>query len=164
MPDMKYRRLTLEELQELETEFVRFLAAQSIAAEDWEKIKAQEAERAEQLLDYFSDVVFEKVIFNVEYLEQKHARDIRTYHCLPDKLVMNGLLLEGENSLDLRENIDPTAMMQIIRLSGAKLKFFTAERVYRSSREQEIFQLMQQGALISKDGYLFHQLEALKQA
>ena len=35
---MKYRRLTNEELAELEKEFVRFLVSNTVTSEDWEKI------------------------------------------------------------------------------------------------------------------------------
>ncbi len=157
---MIYRRLTLAELTELEPEFVRFLAAQSLPAADWERIKANDPTRAEALIEQFSEVVFTKVIHNVEYLEQKNVRDIRTYHCLPDKLILRGFLLEGDTTLDLRQDIDPATMLQLLRASDARVKLFTAERTYRTSREQELFDLMEAGALISKDGYLFKQMEA----
>ena len=40
----KYRLLTLEELGELRPEFVRFLASQSITADDWQKMKLESLE------------------------------------------------------------------------------------------------------------------------
>ena len=59
---MKFRRLTNEELQELEKEFVQFLVSNTVTADDWEKIKEDNPERAEGLIEIFSDIVFEKVI------------------------------------------------------------------------------------------------------
>jgi hypothetical protein len=56
---MKYKRLTTEELKHLEKEFVNFLASAQITGSDWEKMKANEIEKAEELLDVFSDLVFE---------------------------------------------------------------------------------------------------------
>ena len=38
---LKYRRLSKEELEALEDEFVKFLSAQSISAPDWQNIKSQ---------------------------------------------------------------------------------------------------------------------------
>ena len=39
----KYRRLTIEELQNLEKEFISFLVVNGIPSEDWEQIKKDEA-------------------------------------------------------------------------------------------------------------------------
>jgi len=36
---MRFRRLTTEELEQLEEDFVHFLAASQITAKDWEKLK-----------------------------------------------------------------------------------------------------------------------------
>ena len=59
---MKYRRLTIDELKELEQEFVRFLASNTVTSEDWQAVKTTNPERADQLIDIFSDIVFDKVI------------------------------------------------------------------------------------------------------
>lgn len=158
----KYRRLAADELRELETEFVRFLAAHSLTGPDWEDMKTKRPDEAEMLIDKFSDVVFEKVIANVNYLEHRHAHDLRTYHCQADKLTMYGLLVEGQTSLDLRQNLPPDQMMSMLQVSGARLKLYSGERAYQTSREQDIFALMEQGALISKDGEMFRLLENLR--
>ncbi len=162
MSTMQFRRLRAEELEELQDEFIRFLAVQSITGPDWEQMKTADPQRAENLIDKFSDVVFTKVTHNVKYLELKRSRDIRTFHCQEDKILMNGILLEGESDLDLRQNIAPEQMLQLMRKSGAKLKMFSGEKTYQPSREEEIFKLMEQGALISKDGALYLALEELK--
>ena len=66
---MKYIRLTKEQLEEMHQEFINFLATQSITAEEWESIKKNKPEVAEQELDVFSDLVWEGVLSKVEYLE-----------------------------------------------------------------------------------------------
>ena len=53
-------------------------------------------------------------------------------------------------------------MLQQIQLSGAQLKLYTAEKPYSRGRDMEIFEMMENGALISKDGSLFKTLEGLK--
>ena len=47
---MKYTRLTKEQFEELHQEFINFLATQSITAEEWEDIKKNKPEAAEQEL------------------------------------------------------------------------------------------------------------------
>jgi len=71
---MKYRRLSSEELEQLQDNFIRFLAAQSITGMDWTTMKTANPERAEELIEQFSDVVIEKTLHNVEYLEYKEKR------------------------------------------------------------------------------------------
>ena len=78
---MKYRRLTNDELTELEKEFVRFLASNHITALDWEKLKGHDPKRVESLIEVFSDIVFEKILQGIEYLEFKTPTDIKTFHC-----------------------------------------------------------------------------------
>ena len=41
---MKYSRLTKEQFEELHQEFINFLATQSITADEWKNIKAEEPE------------------------------------------------------------------------------------------------------------------------
>jgi hypothetical protein len=162
---MKYRRLAPDELAELEGEFIRFLAANSVTSDEWEKLKTETPEKAEGLIGIFSDIVFEKIVRQAEYLEFKTPRDIKTFHCLPDKIVMNGLQVRGETELDFtRTDLEPANMGSLLRESGAQLQLYTAEKAYQPSREQEIFRMIEHGALISKDGFLFNTLEGLKNA
>lgn len=161
---MKYRRLTLDELKSLERDFINFLAANSVTGEDWEKLKNEEQDKAERLIEIFSDMVFDKTLEKIEYLEQKSAKEIRTYHCQADRLIMIGLLIEGESTLDFRQNLPPQQMIQQLTLSGAQLKLFRGEKAYDKDRQQVLFQLMEQGALIAKDGHLYKVLNQLQKA
>ena len=159
---MKYRRLSKAELASLEAEFIRFLASNTVTAQDWEKIKTETPEKAEGLIDIFSDLVFENTLKKVQYLELKQPKDIRTFHCQEDKISMIGLLIEGNTQLDLTQNLAPEQMISMLQLSGAELKMYSGERAYQKEREVELFELMEQGALISRDGHLFKTLQGLK--
>lgn len=159
---MKYRRLSASELQDLETEFVQFLVANTVTSDDWVKLKEEEPEKAEQLIDLFSDIVFEKVIAGIEYLEVKSPKDLKTFHCQEDKIILLGLRVNGESQLDFTKSPDPQQMMQMLQLSGAKLQLYSAEKAYQPNRNEELFRMMQAGALISKDGFLYKTLEDMK--
>ncbi|NBC05891.1 MAG: hypothetical protein GVY26_01705 [Bacteroidetes bacterium] len=159
---MKYRRLTEAELDEVEPQFVRFLASNQITADDWEKLKAESPDKVERLIEIFSDIVFDKVLEDVNYLEFKTPHDLKAFHFLEDKAVMNGLKIEGETEVDLTEQMNPKQLSQQLQLTGAKLKLYTAEKEYKESRKMEIFNLMEGGALISRSGTLFKSLEKMK--
>ncbi len=158
---MKYRRLRNSELADLEQDFVRFLSSQAITGDEWEKIKMESPLQADELIGVFSDMVFEQVLSKVEFLELKTPKDLKTFHCQPEKIVMLGLLVEGESPLDFTQGSSPEQMMQQLRLSGAKLKMYRGEKAYQKDRLQEIFEWMEKGALISKDGMMYKTLQGL---
>lgn len=159
---MKYRRLTKAELTQLEQEFIHFLASHSITAADWEKMKLEKTDKVEGLLDIFSDLVFDKTLKKVIYLERITPKDYRTFHCLDDKIMMIGILIEGASTLDFTQNISPPQMMAQLRDSDAQLKLYAGEKTYKKEREVELFELMENGALISKDGAMYKTLSQLQ--
>ena len=152
---MKYRRLTNAELAELETEFVRFLAAQSIPADDWEKIKNTDPARTNQLLDKFSEVVFEKVIANLQYLEFRTPKDIKTFYCEEDQIHLIGLSASGETDLDFTKNPSRAELMQQFQNQQAQLQIYHAQKGYQPDRKTELFRMMESGALIAQDGGMY---------
>ncbi|MEM8908753.1 MAG: DUF6495 family protein [Bacteroidota bacterium] len=160
---MKYRRLKKDELAELENEFVRFLASQSITGPDWEKMKTERQEQAEGLLDIFSDLVYDKILKDIEYLELKTKADLKTFHCGPDKIIMRGIMVEGHSNIDFTKNHSPEQMIGQMKMSQAELKLYRAEKRYSKAREQELFQMLETGCLISK-GELFKILADMDQA
>ncbi len=160
---MKYRRLTNEELAELETEFVRFLVSNTVTGDDWEKIKQDNPEKAEGLIEIFSDIVFDKTISKIEYLELKTPKDLKIFHCKKEEIELVGLKIDGESNLDFtNESLPPEEMMAKLQMSNAKLQTYSAKKKYKGDREEEIFQMMQWGSLIS-DGKLFNALKYLQQ-
>ncbi len=77
---MKYQRLTREQLEELHIEFINFLATQSVTAEEWNDIKANKPEVAEQELDVFSDLIWEGVLAKVTYLDHISPSSMQLFH------------------------------------------------------------------------------------
>ena len=57
---MKYKRLASQELEALEKEFINYLATEQITADEWVKMKETTPEKSEELIDVFSDMVYEK--------------------------------------------------------------------------------------------------------
>ncbi len=159
--DMKYRRLSREELEELKSDFVNFLAANSVVAAEWEALKKQEPRKAEDLIEIFSDIVFDKVLRKIEYLEFKTPKDIKTFRCLPHKIIMLGVKIEGDTELDFTADATPEAMQQILQTSQAELRLYRGEKAYQPQREQELFRMLESGARIVHDGGLYKTLAQL---
>jgi len=159
---MKYRRLSNAELQELEKDFVKFLAATHVTADDWVKLKENDLAKVEELIGIYSDIVFDKTLENLEYLEFKTPNDIKTFHCQAEKMVLMGIAVAPNSGVDFTKELSSTEIMEKLKQSGQNLQIYTAEKTYNGNREKELFQMMESGCLISKDGYLFKTLATLK--
>ena len=174
MSDLRYRRLRRDELEEVQPQFIHFLAANGLPGPDWEQLKAEDPQRADRLIHEFSQVIFGTTLERIEFLIERHPKDLRTYRCGPETIEMNGLRIEGQTSLDLSDtSIPPSVMMQQLREDGARVQLYSGQRAYRPypaatngssdapDRSFDLYRLMEGGALIS-DGELFLLLESLK--
>jgi len=158
---MKFRRLSNEELAELEKEFVRFLASNSVTGDDWVKIKAEQPQKAEQLIELFSDIVIEKTLSRIQYLEYKAPKDVKTFFCEKEKITMIGMQIKGESELDFTKGSKGEEMIEALKNSNAQVQLYQAEKGYKPDRPTELFRMMESGCLIS-DGSLFKMLSAMK--
>ncbi|MCG2612022.1 DUF6495 family protein [Flavobacterium sp. SM15] len=152
---MKYTRLTKEQLEELHPEFINFLASQSIDKDEWDGIKANNPEVAEQEIDVFSDLIWEGVLGNAKFLEHYSKNYIFLFHCtevhmmtiIIRSLVSEVDLLKKEGLQWLSDNLF-TDNVEVQR----------GQKVFADDRNLEIFNLVKQGAIFT-DGDLFQQME-----
>lgn len=142
----KYRKLTLEELNEFEKEFIDYLVVNGITADKWVEIKKKDIEKASQIVDLFSDVVFEGILRKVQFLELRSPNYISAIQCLEAKMINVAITSEiGGLSIDLSEDLSNS------------LKIHRLEKYYKNSREMDLFELLEKGYQISH-GDLFKNL------
>ncbi len=147
----KFRLLTLEELQALEKDFIEFLVINGVTADEWEKLKKENVGKAEQIVILFSDVVFETIFRKVEYLEWRSPKEIRSFQCLPHKIVLVGLKAPEDSNADFTEQ---EFIQQAMRKPDSSFQVYTTEKEYAKEREIELFEMTKIGCTIS-DGKLF---------
>jgi hypothetical protein len=154
---MKYSRLTKEQFEELHPEFINFLATQSIDKAEWDKIKAERPEVAEQELDIFSDLIWEGVLSRAEYLEHFSKNHIFLFHCFEtnvQSIVLKSLVPETDFlTKDGLQWLSDNMFTENIEMKVGR-KDFTEER------NPSIFALIQQGAFLS-DGQLYQQIHTI---
>lgn len=147
---MKYRRLEEAELKELEKEFVNFLVSNTVTAQDWVFIKENEPLKAERLIGLFSDMVLEKALEQIEYLELREPKSLMLFKCGKENMILIGVnATEGIN-------VDFTDNKQLEHLAGGnftdgQFKVFSSTKKYNQSREKEVFDLTEQGCMITDD-------------
>jgi tRNA uridine 5-carbamoylmethylation protein Kti12 len=144
-----YRILTDEELKLFKDDFIEFLVVNGITAEDWMLIKEGDSDKAHQLIDLFSDVVFEKIMKRANFLESFNENVLQAIQCLEDKMILIALKRK-DSTINLK-----TAELTALRHDQVAL--IKGEKKYMKSREEEMFSQILKGFQIS-DGQLFKQL------
>ena len=154
---MKYERLTKEQFEELHQEFINFLATQSITAQEWDDIKKNKPEVAEEELDIFSDLVWEGVLKNVKYLEHYSAQHLFLFH-FEDPHIKLIKISVSRNDIDITTP-DGYKWLQNNLLTD-DVDLHQAIKALSNDPHTDIFALIKQGANITK-GELFQYFDNL---
>ena len=154
---MKYTRLTKEQLEELHPEFINFLATQSITAAEWDDIKREKPEVAEQELDVFSDLIWEGVLNRVTYLENISAQHMHLFHCAEKEMKLISVRVHNPE-VDLQTETGFTWFKK--NWQSDFVEYLTASKAYSSDPNTDKFHLIEQGAAITK-GALYQWFEEI---
>jgi hypothetical protein len=146
---MEYKRLSTEQFEALNEEFATFLATNSIDKKEWDLLKLNEIEKAEVLLDLFSDMVWNDVLDKELFIEHLNPNHFFLFECLKDKI--NLILLKSEDhAIDFTS---PSGLQWIQdNFQSESLSLFQSSKTY-SNRKQEIFDLIQKGGNITTGTY-----------
>lgn len=151
---MKYARLTKEQFEALSDQFVTFLATQTIDKAEWDNLKINKPEVAEQELDVFSDLIWEGVLSTAKYLEHFSKNHIFLFECFDTEI----------KSIVLKSMIPEQDFLTKSGLQWFSDNLFTdniemriGTKIFSANRSLDIFSLIQQGAILS-DGELYRQI------
>ena len=144
---MRFRRLSKEELEGLQHEFVQFMMVHGIDAGAWEAIKRESPETAVSWVELFSEFIFEGIFSKVCYLEHFGGNVYRLFHCADDVISM--ITIEGSNGFQFVDE-----MIAAMQASPEGFLIKKASKGYVPDRHTEIFRMVESGALVS-DGKLF---------
>jgi hypothetical protein len=154
---MKYQRLTREQFEALHKEFATFLATQEIDAKQWEMIKINQPEIAEQELDLFSDMIWDGVIGSISYLDHRSPQHLFLFKIDADQL--RAIVVEIQQpDVDLQTTEGLNWLEHNIR--DKRVGLYTSAKPFGEDKHTEVFKIIQQGADISK-GELYGSLERL---
>ncbi len=149
---MKYQRLSKEQLEELHVEFINFLATQSITAEEWNEIKIDKPQVAEDEIDIFSDLVWEKALQNAKYLEHFSKNQIHLFELTDDQMFLIAIKVNND-AIDITTKEGYHWLQN--NLLNDEVVFYNASKEYTEDKSLDKFKLIQKGANITK-GELYH--------
>ncbi|MFT6112810.1 MAG: hypothetical protein ACJA19_001641 [Bacteroidia bacterium] len=124
---MKYTRIPTDELEKLEEEFVNFLVMNGIIADDWVAIKENEPLNADEIINQFSEVVWESILRSTKYLNKVEEDSAYYFKCDTDKIYL----------------------IKVDKTEAAAEQFSTSKE-YNKTRELELFEMLQSGCTISE--------------
>lgn len=153
---MKYRRLTQQQLEELQPEFVNFLATQSITGEEWKNLKEEKPTVAEDEIDVFSDLIWEGVLTKVNYLENVSAQHMHLFHCAKKEMKLISVKVMNPD-IDLTTKIGFDWFKK--NWQSDFVEYLTASKAYIEENLDK-FKLIEQGAVITK-GDLYQWFESM---
>lgn len=154
---MKYARLTKEQLEELHIEFSNFLASQQIDKNEWDQLKIEKPEIAEQEIDIFSDLVWEGVLKSARYMEHFSKNHLFLFHFNEteiDTIVLN----TNNSSVDFLQKEGLQWLSDHIISDEVEIRF--GDKAFGSDRNAELFEIIQQGGILSQ-GDLYQQVKTI---
>mgnify|MGYP000906704244 FL=1 len=143
---MKYSRLTKEQFEALQQEFINFLATQSVTADEWKNLKENKPELAEMELDVFSDLIWEGVLKSAKYLEHISPQHMHLFAINNDHMHVIAVTLKNEVDMTTKEGFGWLRE----NLMDENVEFLQAKKTYSDDRNLDIFKLIQQGSVITK--------------
>lgn len=154
---MKYARLTKEQLEELHPEFITFLATQSIDKQEWDDLKENKPQVALQEIDVFSDMIWERALKNVRFIDHFSNDYIFLFKCFDD-VVLSYVINSVNSKVDFltKEGINWLSE----NLSSDEVVIQKGKKDISNNRNEALFEIIKQGGLISK-GELYSKLEIL---
>lgn len=143
---MKYRILSDEELQHLEGDLKAFLIINGIHGEEWAKLNQEDPQKALDLVGLFSDQVLQTVYEKVRFLEHRAPDSCLVFHFLENEQELIAIQKKSDSTIDLST---VEGIHEALTKTPTGLSFFTSKKNYTDSREMEIHQLIEQGAVLS---------------
>ncbi|MDG3583420.1 DUF6495 family protein [Galbibacter pacificus] len=144
---MKYRRLTKEQLEEMHPEFINFLATQSITANEWDDIKKNKPQVAEEEIDVFSDLIWEGVLGKVHYIENISATEMHLFYLGNKEMKLIAIRIH-------QPGVDLTTKQGFAWFKSNFLKdgveIMTANKAYSEDVNKDKFELIEKGGVITK--------------
>ncbi len=143
---MKYRQLTKEQFEALHEEFARFLATQSIDVKEWNELKKEKPQVAEDEMNVFSDVVWDDVLNKTSYLEHFSKQSVNLFKCEENEIHRIFVKINKDINLLEQEGFE----WLLSNATDDAVEYFNGTKNYSLERNEEIFDLIEKGSAIAK--------------
>ena len=146
---MKYRLLNKEEMEIFDQDFKHFLIANGVSNEEWVELNQKNISKATQLVELFSDTIFQKVYEKIQFIEFRSAESCIVFNCLPDSIELISINRKSDQ-IDLST---PDSIHEALTKNSSEINYFKSSKKYNSFRELEIHQMIENGCFNSSEDF-----------
>lgn len=152
---MRFRKLTVEELEQLEKEYIQFLAANGIPGDEYKKFQLENPEKIDELIEMFSDIVLEQALKKIKYIEFAEPKELRLFHFQEKNITLIGLQTESDE-IDFTSEDYFQQLKEVMQSHPESVKIYSTYKPINDNREEELFDYLNQGASVSSpENYQF---------
>ena len=145
---MKYHRLSHEQLISVYKQFIIFLSSKGIDKKYWDIIKQQENEKANLLIDQFSDIVWEKIINECEFFTYSSKDQLFLFNS--KKETISVIVLKCINKkINIQTNKGWNWILKNVK--NKDISIYQSSRKYPEERNTYIYKYLKKGAIISDE-------------
>lgn len=142
---MRFRSLTIGELKDLEFELKEFLIINQVYNEEWIEMNQKDPEKANALVDLFSDQVLFKVYGKIDFLEKREKYAFSVFSVTKNDI--ETITIQSKN-----QNIELLTDVQIEKALNEhinKLDIYCGTKKLAKDKYDEVFDLIKEGCSIS---------------
>jgi hypothetical protein len=143
---MRFRRLSSDELFALEVEFKQFLVVHEQYDEEWRDLSENNPEKAENFIEFFSDLVLEKVYIQVSFLCH-FSKGMVSFFDMRNEL-LKAYHIKCPAHLSLQNEME---LQQLVSTQFDALQFYFGEKKLMKEKADEVFDLIQKGCEVCED-------------
>ena len=145
---MKYHRLSQDQLISVYKQFIIFLSSKGIDKKYWDIIKQQENEKANLLIDQFSDIVWEKIINECEFFTYSSKDQLFLFNS--KKETISVIVLKCINKkINIQTNKGWNWILK--NITDKDISIYQSSRNYPEERNTYIYKYLKKGAIISDE-------------
>ncbi|MBW7867681.1 MAG: hypothetical protein H3C31_05085 [Brumimicrobium sp.] len=137
---MKYARLSLTDLKDLEKEFIEFLVVNGIPANEWEALKKTDMSKVEAIIDQFSDVVWESILRKHSTVEKRFKNQLVVCR-VSENTLSTWYIQPKTNTFDLTQKEDVIRLFNELDMHDIRKQ---TDKINKSAAEQ-LFDLIKLG-------------------
>lgn len=155
---MKYRFLTYQEFDLLKDDFYNYLYDFGFNDFEWKLFSDYAPTEAINLIEDYSDDIFDRLIKDVKYLEYRSDKELQVIECKEEKMVTIGLNVPLNSKVNLTD-LESIKSLEVSDCEGYKC--FKEIKEYSENRDQTVFRLIEKGYQVVNNK-LFEHLNFLR--
>ena len=142
----------------VEDDFSNFLYDHGYSPFEWTVLQDQYSEQALNLLGDYSDLIFDRLVKDVKYLEFRSNKQLKAIECHKDYMISIGVEIPEQSNINLT---DISSLQAIDQRDDEAYRCYRKIDQYHQDRDHAIFDMIESGCYVV-DSSVFDQLQLMR--